>query len=138
MIRTIRIWISCCLIAVFVLDHAAMFVNAVDLYPAQHTEEAVCGCTCCGDVCPMGADCCCYEKNKKDAPKRVPLQFDNNACSPNPFQHNDYSLFFTSVKWLEKDQTIMFPNAASATYSEGVVLPLRSWLHKPPTPPPNA
>jgi len=135
-----RVIISYCLIAVFALDHAAMFVNAFDIGHTSEPqlEETVCGCTCCGDVCPMGASCCCYVPNESGEPNPMPIQITDNACSPNPFQHHDYSFFFTSIKWLEASPYEIEPVRENAGFQECNVIPMCSRQVEPPTPPPDA
>lgn len=126
------------LLLILILFDAAAQAASVSIFLfSEETAQAsvVCGCTCCGDVCPMGAECCCYTPPEDESAAYPVLQLNAKTCDPLESGNKVFSTLFQSVKWLcQGADSPVFP----MQFLETIHTPdLLVTVHEyPPDPPP--
>lgn len=100
-------------------------------------QKSACGCTCCGDVCPMGDACSCSGEGRDTLPLDG-LFFQMPRChsdAGHTATHVPLSLRMMFVIQLAVTGEIRFSRPAPP---ESAHKPLISWIHPPPDPPPRS
>ncbi|MBI1386912.1 MAG: hypothetical protein GC154_00505 [bacterium] len=132
-----RRWIGLLLVFVFCLDGASTLVSTTSQASRNVAiDEEQCHCTCCGDVCPMGKACCCYDKNH--AANRLILAFQPQSCQPDGAVELAASSFWMSVKWVPSDGCASDTHPHKSSWTPISSRPLFGITFPPLTPPPQS
>lgn len=136
MIKTV----SFLLISLFAADYVSMYLSIHPVVFARSVQKAEdqCGCTCCGDVCSMGAACCCNEKEKEDERNYSGIRIVQTDCRPNmqPFVLN--SIFSRGGVWITTTVSALHEPEAGLHQQFAYHFAVLSHDAAPPTPPPQA
>lgn len=125
------------LLLLFFADHASAAAALCRAAPSfeANDDAYVCDCACCGEVCPMGAACCCAPEPDEPAADFTGVALNQADCAQNALNPVQSALFFQNAVWLAPAHPAA-PITGDPGTSRSINISRVSLHHSPPPVPP--